>query len=591
MKIQFCGATTGVTGSCHLITTANHKVLLDCGQFQGGKAQEELNYEPFPFDPAEVEYVILSHAHIDHCGRIPLLVKRGFKGQIYCTDATADLLDIMLKDSGHIHEQEAEWQNRKNARAGRPLVEPLYTELEAEESLKFVKPVLYDQLIELNDEMRICFNDAGHILGSGEIELFISEQEEGTDRVHTSKIVFSGDLGVMDRPILRNPTIIKKADYIIMESTYGNRNHPDNSMDVNNLVDIICETAARGGNTVIPSFAVGRTQELIFELNKIYENLQDPRQKKLADLKIYVDSPMASAATEIFKKNAQVFDEETKDYISKGDNPLEFPNLKFTQSTEESQWLNIDKEPKVIISASGMCEAGRIRHHLKHNLWDARNSIIFVGYQAEGTLGRCLIEGQKEVTLFGEKIQVNAKIHNLEGFSGHADMDGLIGWLKGFQKPPKQLFLVHGEPEVKIEFAKTIKERVGFDAIPVNVNSEYELQHSGEVVTMKEAIAEAVDERKINEARDNLYNVRRRLEDIIYNTDLSVDNTTDPEKLAKINNIILELEKSAINLGAVITESEEDEKIELTDEQRQQLREAREEKIREKKKEKKSAKK
>ena len=591
MKIQFCGATTGVTGSCHLITTANHKVLLDCGQFQGGKAQEELNYEPFPFDPAEVEYVILSHAHIDHCGRIPLLVKRGFKGQIYCTDATADLLDIMLKDSGHIHEQEAEWQNRKNVRAGRPAVEPLYTELEAEESLKFVKPVLYDQLIELNDEMRVCFNDAGHILGSGEIELFVSEQEEGTDRVHTSKIVFSGDLGVMDRPILRNPTIIKKADYIIMESTYGNRNHPDNSMDVNNLVDIICETAARGGNTVIPSFAVGRTQELIFELNKIYENLQDPRQKKLADLKIYVDSPMASAATEIFKKNAQVFDEETKDYISKGDNPLEFANLKFTQSTEESQWLNIDKEPKVIISASGMCEAGRIRHHLKHNLWDARNSIIFVGYQAEGTLGRCLIEGQKEVTLFGEKIQVNAKIHNLEGFSGHADMDGLIGWLKGFQKPPKQLFLVHGEPEVKIEFAKTIKERVGFDAIPVNVNSEYELQHSGEVVTMKEAIAEAVDERKINEARDNLYNVRRRLEDIIYNTDLSVDNTTDPEKLAKINNIILELEKSAINLGAVITESEEDERIELTDEQRQQLREAREEKIREKKKEKKSAKK
>ena len=590
MKIQFCGATTGVTGSCHLITTANHKVLLDCGQFQGGKAQEELNYEPFPFDPAEVEYLILSHAHIDHCGRIPLLVKRGFKGQIYCTDATADLLDIMLKDSGHIHEQEAEWQNRKNARAGRPPVEPLYTELEAEESLKFVKPVLYDQLIELNDEMRICFNDAGHILGSGEIELFVSEKEEGSEGVHTSKIVFSGDLGVMDRPILRNPTIIKKADYVIMESTYGNRNHPDNSMDVNNLVDIICETAARGGNTVIPSFAVGRTQELIFELNKIYENLQDPRQKKLADLKIYVDSPMASAATEIFKKNAQVFDEDTKDYISKGDNPLEFPNLKFTQSTEESQWLNIDKEPKVIISASGMCEAGRIRHHLKHNLWDARNSIIFVGYQAEGTLGRCLIEGQKEVTLFGEKIQVNAKIHNLEGFSGHADMDGLLDWLKGFQKPPKQLFLVHGEPEVKIEFAKTIKEQVGFDAIPVNVNSEYELQHGGEVISMKEAIAEAVDERKVNEARDNLYNVRRRLEDIIYNTDLSVDNTTDPEKLAKINNIILELEKSAINLGAVITESGEDENVQLTEEQRQQLKEAREEKIREKK-EKKSAKK
>jgi len=584
MKIQFCGATTGVTGSCHLITTANHKVLLDCGQFQGGKAQEELNYEPFPFDPAEIEYLVLSHAHIDHCGRIPLLVKRGFKGQIYCTDATADLLGIMLLDSGHIHEQEAEWQNRKNARAGRPLVEPLYTEKDAEESLKFVKPVLYNQLVELNDEVRICFNDAGHILGSGEIEIFVSEKVEGSSEVRASKIVFSGDLGVMDRPILRNPTIIKKADYVIMETTYGNRNHPDNAMDVNHLVDIICETAARGGNSVIPSFAVGRTQELIFELNKIYEDPSDPRQEQLSKIKVYVDSPMAAAATEVFKKNAQVFDEETKDYISKGENPLEFPNLKFTQSTEESQWLNVDREPKVIISASGMCEAGRIRHHLKHNLWDARNSIIFVGYQAEGTLGRGIIDGEKEVQLFGETVQVNAKIHNLEGFSGHADMNGLLGWLKGFQKLPKQLFLVHGEPEVKIEFAKTVKEQIGIDAIPVNVNSEYELEESGGVVTRKEAIADAVDEKRVNEARENLYNVRRRLEDILYNANLSVDKGTDPEKLARINNIIMELEKSVINLGSAISESDESENVELTEEQIAELKAAREEKTAGKKK-------
>ena len=577
MKIQFCGATTGVTGSCHLITTANHKVLLDCGQFQGGKAQEELNYEPFPFDPAEIEYLVLSHAHIDHCGRIPLLVKRGFKGQIYCTDATADLLGIMLLDSGHIHEQEAEWQNRKNARAGRPLVEPLYTEKDAEESLKFIKPVLYNQLVELNDEVRICFNDAGHILGSGEIEIFVSEKVEGSSEVRASKIVFSGDLGVMDRPILRNPTIIKKADYVIMETTYGNRNHPDNAMDVNHLVDIICETAARGGNSVIPSFAVGRTQELIFELNRIYEDPSDPRQEQLSKIKVYVDSPMAAAATEVFKKNAQVFDEETKDYISKGENPLEFPNLKFTQSTEESQWLNVDREPKVIISASGMCEAGRIRHHLKHNLWDARNSIIFVGYQAEGTLGRGIIDGEKEVQLFGETVQVNAKIHNLEGFSGHADMNGLLGWLKGFQKLPKQLFLVHGEPEVKIEFAKTVKEQIGIDAIPVNVNSEYELEESGGVVTRKEAIADAVDEKRVNEARENLYNVRRRLEDIL-------NKGTDPEKLARINNIIMELEKSVINLGSAISESDESENVELTEEQIAELKAAREEKIESKKK-------
>lgn len=571
MKIQFCGATTGVTGSCHLITTANHKVLLDCGQFQGGKAQDKLNYEEFPFDPAEIEYLILSHAHIDHCGRIPLLVKRGFKGEIYCTDATADLLEIMLKDSGHIHEQEAEWKNRKNERAGRPLVEPLYTELEAEASLKYVKPVLYDQLVELNDEMRIVFNDAGHILGSGEIELWVTENE------NVSKIVFSGDLGVMERPILRNPTIIKKADYVIMETTYGNRLHPENAMDVNNLINIIRETTKRGGNVVIPSFAVGRTQELIFELNKIYDNEKDPRQKDLKDVKVYIDSPMANAATEVFKKNAQVFDEATKDYISKGDNPLEFENLKFTQSTEESQWLNIDKEPKVIISASGMCEAGRIRHHLKHNLWDARNSIIFVGYQAEGTLGRTLIEGASEVTLFGEKIQVNAKIHNLEGFSGHADRDGLLGWLKGFQKAPKQIFLVHGEPEAKLDFAKTVKETLGYDTIPVNVNSEYVLENTdGTVVDMKEAMAEAVDERSVNDARDNLFNIRRRLEDIIYNTNLSIDQNTDPEKLAKINNIILELEKSAINLGATISERDEEEGIQLTEEDREAIREEKE---------------
>lgn len=578
MKIQFCGATTGVTGSCHLITSENHQILLDCGQFQGGKAFEALNYEEFPFDPSQVEYMVLSHAHIDHCGRIPLLIKKGFKGKIYCTDATADLLEIMLKDSGHIHEQEAEWQNRKNQRAGRPLVEPLYTERDAEEAMKFVAPVLYDQLIELNEEMRVVFNDAGHILGSGEIELWISEKD------NVSKIVFSGDLGVMERPILRNPTIIKKADYVIMETTYGNRLHPENSMDVNNLIDIICETAKRGGNTVIPSFAVGRTQELIFELNKIFDNPDDPRYKTLENVKVYVDSPMATAATEVFKKNAQVFDEETKDYISKGDHPLEFANLKFTQSTEESQWLNFDKEPKVIISASGMCEAGRIRHHLKHNLWDARNSVIFVGYQAEGTLGRSLVEGASEITLFGEKIQVQAKIHNLEGFSGHADMNGLLDWLRGFEKAPKQLFLVHGEPDVKVEFAKTVKEQIGYDAIPVNVNSEYELEAAeGKVVNMKEAMAEAVDAKTINESRENLFNVRRRLEDIIYNTNLSVDQNADPEKIAKINNIILELEKSAINLGATISESGADEGIDLTDEQRQELKEAREAEIRAKK--------
>lgn len=294
MKIQFCGASDGVTGSCHLIRTEKHQILLDCGQFQGGKVEEQKNFEEFPFDPTEIDCMILSHAHIDHCGRIPLLVKRGFKGDIYCTDATADLLEVMLKDSGYIHEKEAEWKNKKNQRAGRPLVEPLYTFNDAMDSLKYVKPVLYDQLIEINEDMKIVFNDAGHILGSAITEIWVSEGEE------VSKIVFTGDLGVMERPILRNPVKIKKADYVIMETTYGNRLHPSNSLNVKELMDIIRKTAKRGGTTVIPSFAVGRTQELIYELNRVYDSDSEYR-KDFEDLMVYIDSPMATTATEVFK--------------------------------------------------------------------------------------------------------------------------------------------------------------------------------------------------------------------------------------------------------------------------------------------------
>ena len=548
MKIQFCGASTGVTGSCHLITTDNHRILLDCGQFQGGKAQEAMNYEEFPFDPAEIDCLILSHAHIDHCGRIPLLFKRGFKGDIYCTDATADLLGVMLKDSGYIHEKEAEWKNRKNERAGRPVIEPLYTYNDAVDSLKFVKPVLYDQLIELNEEMKIVFNDAGHILGSAITELWVTENDT------VSKIVFSGDLGVMNRPILRDPTIIKKADYVIMETTYGNRLHPQNSIDVRRLMDIIRETAARGGTTVIPSFAVGRTQELIYELNRVYDSNSEYREA-FKDLMVYVDSPMATTATEVFKRNAQVFDDETKEYIRKGDHPLDFKNLKFTRTSEESMWLNSDRKPKVIISASGMCEAGRIRHHLKHNLWDSRASIVFVGYQAEGTLGRRLVEGAQEVTLFGEKIKVNAQIHNLEGFSGHADRDGLLEWLGGFRQQPKHIFLVHGENDSKEDFAKTVKEQLGYEPVVVHGNSEYVLEEN-EIVSMRQTAEDDMDAEAANAARSTLTGIHRRIEDILYNANLAIDGKMPHDKLIKINNIIQELEKSAINLGAAVSEED-----------------------------------
>ena len=545
MKIKFCGAAAGVTGSCHLLSTENHKILLDCGQFQGGKAQDALNEEPFPFDPAEIECVVLSHAHIDHCGRLPLLVKRGFKGAIYCTDATADLLEVMLKDSGFIHEKEAEWQSRKNERAGRKPVEPLYTVKDSEETLKYVRPVMYDQLFEINDEMKVVFNDAGHILGSAIIELWTAED----DNVY--KTVFSGDLGVLDRPILRDPTIIKKADYVIMESTYGNRLHPENATSIEQLLDIVIKTTRRGGTVVIPSFAVGRTQELIYEFNRFY--LERPEYKdELEKLTVYIDSPMATSATEVFRRNAQVFDEETKAYILKGDNPLDFPNLRFTRSTAESQALNMDRKPKIIISASGMCEAGRIRHHLKHNLWDPKSSVIFVGYQAEGTLGRMLTEGQKDVVLVGEAVHVNAEIYNLEGFSGHADKEGLLGWLSGFKVKPKQLFLVHGELESKEALAASIRERLGYDPVVVTGVSEFELKKT-EIVSKEEIYEDAIDNEAVEATKQRIIEIHDQIENLLYNTGLVMGEKISPEKMSRINDLVLALQKDSLNLGSVIT--------------------------------------
>ena len=511
---------------------------------------EELNYEPFPFDPEAIECVVLSHAHIDHCGRLPLLVKRGFKGQIYCTDATADLLKVMLTDSAYIHEKDAEMQSRKNLRAGRPAVEPLYTTRDAEAALKLVKPILYDQLVEINPEIKIVFNDAGHILGSAITELWITEGES------TSKIVFSGDLGVEERPILRNPVKIKKADYVIMETTYGNRLHPANSTSIDELINITLDTVKRGGSVIIPSFAVGRTQELIYQFNMFYEN--NPQyQKELENISVYIDSPMATTATEVFKRNAQVFDEETKEYILNGDHPLDFKNLKFTRNTADSQMLNNDKSPKIIISASGMCEAGRIRHHLKHNLWDSRNSIVFVGYQAEGTLGRMLVEGAKEVKLFGETVVVGAQIHNLEGFSGHADQKGLLDWLGGFVEKPKQVFLVHGELDSKEDFAHLISSQFGYEPVVIRENSEFELE-TGKLLSKEEVIREVINEEDVEELKGKIVNVKEELDKMLTNTQGAMESRISAEKLQQINNILLELEKASVNLGSSITAEDRD---------------------------------
>ena len=329
MNVKFLGAAMSVTGTCHLITTDKYKILLDCGQFQGSKALEELNYGDFGFDPLEIDFMILSHAHIDHSGRIPLLTKRGYNGKIYCTDATADLVDIMLKDSAYIHEKEAEWSNRKAERSGKPLVEPLYSLQDALEASKYLEPVLYGQLYEINPDVRVRFNDAGHILGSAIVELWINEGERVT------KLVFSGDLGVKGRPILRDPVSIAETDYLIMEATYGDRVHETSNASLDRFFEIILKTTRRGGTVVIPSFAVGRTQELIYQLNIFYEQHQELKQE-LDQIMVYVDSPLATSATEIFRRNAQVFDDETREYILKGDNPLDFKNLKFTRTSEES---------------------------------------------------------------------------------------------------------------------------------------------------------------------------------------------------------------------------------------------------------------
>src|SRR6056297_342501 len=469
MKIKFTGAAGTVTGSCHYIEIEDKKILLDCGLFQGKKEVEELNYEDFQFNPGEIDYLFLSHSHIDHSGRIPLLVKKGFKGKIYATKPASDLCTIMLMDSAHKHEVEAEWKTRKALRKGEEEVLPLYNTKDAEESLKYFKPILYNQKVEIDENITLRFKDAGHILGSAIIELWIKEngQEE--------KLVFTGDFGMKNKPILRNPEIVEDCDYLIIESTYGNRLHEEVEKRTDKLIDILIKTVKNQGTVVIPSFAVGRTQDIIYELNKYYDGHETESTKILKDIPVFIDSPLATKATEIFNRNPQAFDEEARGYIMKGDNPLFFKNLHFTQSVDESKALNVSTDPKIIISASGMCEAGRIRHHLKHNLWRNNASVIFVGYQADGTLGRRLKDGEKEVKILGEEIKVNANIYSIEGFSGHGDRDDLLAWLKELKQSPKKTFIVHREEDSREAFADTIEKQLGYETIIPKKDEEFQI--------------------------------------------------------------------------------------------------------------------
>ena len=445
MNITFCGAAKEVTGSNHLVEAAGKKFLVDCGLIQGRVAEEERNAEPFIYNPKEIDFMLLTHAHIDHSGRIPKLIKEGFKGAIYATKPTCELSRIMLADSGHIQEAETEWKNRKRKREGKTLLEPLYTSKEGEESLKHFIPVSYMDIIEIDENIRVRFNDAGHMLGSAIIEVWITENGK------TTKIVFSGDLGNNDIKLLQPPSPITTADYVVMESTYGDRLHMKYKGDekAEKFLDIVSTTLRRGGNVVIPSFAVGRTQEILYELNAIKERKNEPeinaKYKELMNATVYVDSPLAITATEIFKRNLELFDDEAQERIKRGDNPLEFDGLKFTKTVEESVALNENTKPCIIMSASGMCDAGRIKHHLKHNLWNPLNTILFVGYQAPNTLGRRIVEGEKVVKIFGEEIAVNAQIEYIEGYSGHADQEWLMNFIYSFRDKPKKVFLVHGE--------------------------------------------------------------------------------------------------------------------------------------------------
>ena len=449
MKLTFIGAAHEVTGSCHYLEACGKHILIDCGLEQGPDLYEN---QDIPVSPSTIDYVLLTHAHIDHSGKLPLLVKNGFKGDIVSTFASADLCSIMLRDSAHIQVAEAEWRNRKARRSGGPMYEPLYDMQDAQNTIMLLAPVDYNQKIQLCEGIDVRFTDIGHLLGSACIEIWI--HENGVEK----KIVFSGDVGNIDQPLIRDPQNVSDADYLVIESTYGDRIHAAEKPDyIGELTRILRETFERGGNVVIPSFAVGRTQELLYFFREIKEKNLLP---EYSNFEVYVDSPLAIDATTVFQKNTRsCFDEEAMALINQGINPLLFPGLKTTITSEESKLINFDDKPKVILSASGMCEAGRIRHHLKHNLWRRECTVLFVGYQAEGTLGRKLVEGADCVKLFGENIEVNAHIEILQGISGHADMNGLLNWLDGFSKKPSHVFVVHGEDAVTDSFAHTINDR------------------------------------------------------------------------------------------------------------------------------------
>lgn len=442
MEVKFYGATEGVTGSCHIIKGKGINFLLDCGMYQGDDGGRDSNCE-FPFHAKDIDYVLLSHAHIDHCGRIPLLYKMGFQGKIICTKGTKALCKIMLKDCALIEEHNVENQNRYRKEKGMELIRPLYTIEDTEKTLKNIEGYSYDEDIRLSEDIHIIFRDAGHLLGSAIVEIYENGEEE-------PKLVFSGDIGNIDIPIIKDPTKIKYAKNVIMESTYGNENH-DEGNSYKALIDIINRTIENNGNVVIPSFSVGRTQEIIYILNKYVES------EKLK-AKVYIDSPLAKEATKVFSEFKEYYDKDAKELLLQGDNPLDFKNLIFTDSADESKKIKEEKG-SIIISSSGMCEGGRIKYHLLNNLDDKNSAIVFVGYQAKGTLGSQILNGNKEIRIAGKEKEVKCHVYKIPGLSGHADQNGLVKWIESFKEKPEAIYLVHGDEEEKKIFCSYLNKK------------------------------------------------------------------------------------------------------------------------------------
>ena len=544
MKVTFLGATKMVTGSNFLVEAAGKKFIVDCGMYQGKAEVEMENYSPFEYNPAEIDFMLLTHAHIDHSGRIPKLYNEGFKGPIYAQKATCDLCGIMLPDSGHIQEMEAQWKNKKRERKGEKPLPPLYTAEDAINSLELFVQVKYDEIIQVDENIFVRFNDAGHMLGSSIIEVWTKEDGKET------KTVFTGDIGNNDIPLLSSPTMIENCDYLVMESTYGSRLHMKNDQKAEMFLDIVSETIDNGGTVIIPSFAVGRTQEILYELNKIKQNRDDEefrrKYKTLMKVPVYVDSPLAISATEIFKQNTDLFEDEIKEEIEHGDNPLEFPGLRFTQTADESKALNESTEPSIIISASGMCDVGRIKHHLKHNIWNPKSTILFVGYQAPGTLGNLIVNGAKKVTIFGEEFAVNARIEYIEGYSGHADQQWLMNFIYSFITKPKHIFLVHGEDESQEVLRNKILEETGIGVSIPEYGETYEFCDELKIV----------NKIKVKKSNSIKYEILTRLAklqneikdmEVIVKQDIEDVHLRD-EDMFRINEKIKDLERQIVNI-------------------------------------------